>query len=157
MDKNNKHVRDSETKNDFGEDAKQTNQVNYASSRWVQQPTMVDHVELKKQPWMLYDLTESERLETAASKNGKTSISACRPDINEIPTTITMFSQSNNPVTTSIVVRPNRKYENQNGVLQTGNTYISACEQHRNEILTAIPMFSESGNTGRQVETLSDV
>ena len=33
----------------------------------------------------------------AASKTGKTSISACRHDRNEIPTDITMFSRSSNP------------------------------------------------------------
>ena len=58
-----------------------------------------------KLPEMLYDLTGSEKSKMAAFKTGKTSISACRHDRNEIPAAIgqqTMFSRSTNPMGLSV-------------------------------------------------------
>ena len=56
-------------------------------------------------PGMLYDLTGSEKSKTAASKTGKTSLSADRHDRNEIPTAETTFSRSSNPMWLSVLLR----------------------------------------------------
>ena len=54
-------------------------------------------------------------------------------------------------------LRPNRKWEFQEGGLQTRSMAISPCKHVRNTIPTAIPLFSKSGNTERLVRILSDV
>ena len=55
------------------------------------------------------------------------------------------------------IARPNRKWEFQDGGLQTGSIHITICKHDRNTIPTAMPMFSESGNTKRLVRILSDI
>ena len=54
---------------------------------------------------MFYDLTGSEKSKMAASKTGKSAISACRHDRNEIQTAITMFSRCSNPMGLSVLLR----------------------------------------------------
>ena len=55
-------------------------------------------------PGILYDLTGSEKSKMVASKTGNTSISAWRAYRNAIPTAVTVFSRSSNPMGLSVLL-----------------------------------------------------
>ena len=98
-----------------------------------------------KLPKMLYDLTGSDKFKMAASKTGKPLFQL----VDRIKTKFQRLNhvfevqQSNGTIS---IVRPNRKYEIPNLVVQTGSTYTSACRQDRNEIPMAKTMFSRFSN-----------
>ena len=61
----------------------------------------------------------------------------------------------NGPI--SIIARPNRKYEIQNGVLQTGSTYISACRQNSNDCVFGVRQHGETSGNTVQCSGLSEI
>ena len=83
--------------------------------------------------------------------SGKSKMAASKPEVpisrpveNDFRGYINVFEVGLSIRTIKNIVRPNRKWEFQDGGLQTGSMIISPCIHYRNTSPTAIPMFSAS-------------